>query len=143
MLGLSLAQEVSPCCIFPGLAEAVILVLWPTSNVWLRGETVISHCGGDVTVIVDIALVLWFKHCPVIVACPAATALTFPLPSTVATPGLLLDQEVPPCCIFPGRAVAARLALWPTSNVWLCGEMLISHCGGNVTVIEDVALVLW
>src|SRR5919108_1750378 len=94
-----------------------------------------------VTVIAELPL------CPslvaVIVAAPTATAVTRPLPFTVATPVLLLDHvTVRPVKTFPlaSRSVADSWRVPPTVSVAVAGETLTVVTGGRFTVIDDVPL---
>src|SRR2546430_5826068 len=68
----------------------------------------------------------------VIVADPAATPVTSPLPSTVATPVLLLDQVttrpdngVP----FPSLGVAVSCTIWPTCTLGAAGGTATAATG--------------
>jgi hypothetical protein len=79
----------------------------------------------------------------VIVAVPAATPVTTPPDETVATDELLEDQVIEAGTIVPpaSRAVAVRVADWPTFRVPDEGDTLIDAIGpgpGFVTVTVAV-----
>src|SRR5919108_2388587 len=76
----------------------------------------------------------------VVVAAPTATAVTRPLPFTVATPVLLLDHvTVRPVKTFPlaSRSVADSWRVPPTVSVAVAGETLTVVTGGRFTVLDD------
>jgi hypothetical protein len=72
----------------------------------------------------------------VIVAEPAATALTSPLDDTVAIAASLLDQVIgAPEMTFPpaSRAVALNVTVWPTVSVCDDGETVTEAAGAALT----------
>src|SRR6266516_483834 len=115
---LLLAQvTVRPLSGFPfaSFGVAVSCTVWPTCTDAVAGLTVTAATGTLVTVIVAVPL------CPaevaVIVAAPAATAVTSPLALTVAMAVLPLNQvivrpgsELP----FASCGVAVSCNVWPT-----------------------------
>src|SRR5205809_597095 len=96
---------------------AVSCTVWPTCTDAVPGLTVTDATGTVLTVIVAVPL------CPslvaVIVAAPAVTPVTTPLPLTVATAVLLLPQlTVRPASGLPlaSFGVAVRCTGWPTGT---------------------------
>src|SRR5437867_664217 len=80
----------------------------------------------------------------VIVAAPATTPLTSPLPLTVATAGLLLDQvTVRPPSGLPNasRVIAAYCAVCPTPIVAVAGVTLTDATGSGHPVTVTLAAV--
>src|SRR5438034_443108 len=80
----------------------------------------------------------------VIVAAPAATLLTSPLPLTVATAVLSLDQvTVRPVSVLPfaSRVIAAYCAVCPTPIVAVAGVTLTDATGSGHPVTVTLAAV--
>src|SRR5207247_1491202 len=117
MPGVLLAQvTVRPVSGFPfaSFGVAVSCTVWPACTDAVAGLTVTAATGTVLTVIV--AEPLCPSEVAVIVAAPAATAVTSPLALTVATAVLPLDQvtvrpgsELP----FAASGVAASCPAWP------------------------------
>src|SRR6266849_6248731 len=108
----------------------------------LGGVTLTGATGTGVTVIV--AEPLWPSLVAVTVAVPAATAVTRPVPLTVATAGSALVQVTTRSVSgfpAPSRAVAVSCPVWPTVSPRLGGVTLTVATGTGVTVI--VAEPLW
>src|SRR5436309_4597056 len=120
---------------------AVSCTVWPTCTDAVLGLTVTDATGTVLTVIVAV------PPCPslvaVIVAAPALTPVTSPLPLTVATAVLLLAQltarpesELP----FASFGAAASCIVWPTCTVAVAGLTVIDATGAVVTVLAAVPL---
>src|SRR5437773_530683 len=120
---------------------AVSCTVWPTCTDAVLGLTVTDATGTVLTVIVAVPL------CPslvaVIVAAPAVTPVTTPLPLTVATAVLLLPQlTVRPDNGLPlaSFGAAASCIVWPTGTVAVVGLTVTDATGTVVTVIVAVPL---
>src|SRR5438094_210264 len=120
---------------------AVSCTVWPLCSDAVPGLTVTDATGTVLTVIVVVPL------CPslvaVIVAAPAVTPVTTPLPLTVATAVLLLaqltarpDNGLP----FPSLGVAASCTVWPTCTDADAGLTATDATGTLVTKIAAVPL---
>src|SRR5947208_9240732 len=118
---------------------AVSCTVWPTGTDAVLGLTVTDATGTVVTVIVAVPL------CPslvaVIVAAPAVTPVTTPLPLTVATAVLLLPQLTDrpdnglPLASF---GVAVSCTVWPTGTDAVLGLTVTDAPGTVVTMIVAV-----
>ena len=102
---------------------------------------------GAVTVTAQVAVLPPSVVVTVIVAEPAATAVTLPLASTVATEVLSLDQETVLSVASVGLTVATRVVVPSTSSakVVLSNETLVTATvdgAGAVTVTVQVAVLL-
>src|SRR5205823_1645170 len=120
---------------------AVSCTVWPTCTDAVPGLTVTDATGTVLTVIAAVPL------CPslvaVIVAAPAVTPVTTPLPLTVATAVLLLPQLTGrpdsglPLASF---GVAASCTVWPTGTDAVPGLTVTDATGTVPTVIAAVPL---
>src|SRR5438552_3828594 len=120
---------------------AVSCTVWPTCTDAVLGLTVTDATGTVLTVIAAVPL------CPslvaVIVAAPAVTPVTTPLPLTVATPVLLLPQLTGrpdnglPLASF---GVAVSCTVWPTGTDAVLGLTVTDATGTVLTVIAAVPL---
>src|SRR6184192_1683038 len=120
---------------------AVSCTVWPTGTDAVLGLTVTDATGTVLTVIVAVPL------CPslvaVIVAAPAVTPVTTPLPLTVATAVLLLPQLTGrpdnglPLASFE---VAVSCTVWPTCTDAVPGLTVTDATGTVLTVIVAVPL---
>src|SRR5213080_2901393 len=120
---------------------AVSCTVWPTCTDAVPGLTVTDATGTVLTVIVAVPL------CPslvaVIVAAPAVTPVTTPLPLTVATAVLLLPQLTGrpdnglPLASF---GVAVSCTVWPTGTDAVLGLTVTDATGTVLTVIAAVPL---
>src|SRR4029077_20672621 len=115
---------VAPCCTLAG-----------------DGVTVTVATGTAFTVIADVPLLP--SDVAVIVAVPTATAVTSPLPSTVATAVLLLpqvttrpDNGLP----FASLGVAVSCSVSPTTTLAGAGVTVTEATGASVTVTLEVPL---
>src|SRR5438093_631609 len=126
---------------FASFGVAVSCTVWPTCTDAVLGLTVTDATGTVLTVIVAVPL------CPslvaVIVAAPAVTPVTSPLPLTVATAVLLLaqltgrpDNGLP----FASLGVAASCTVWPTCTDADAGLTATDATGTLVTKIAAVPL---
>src|SRR5437867_3883402 len=117
-------------------AVAVSSTVWPTCSDAVAGLTVTDATGTVLTVIVALPL------CPslvaVIVAAPAVTPVTTPLPLTVATAVLLLpqltgrpDNGLP----LASLGVAASCTVWPTCTDAVLGRTVSDATATAHTVI--------
>src|SRR5437763_1191545 len=127
---------------FASLGVAVSCTVSPTATLAGDGVTVTEASGASVTVTSDVPL------CPslvaVIVAVPAPTPVTSPLPFTRATAVLLLDQVTTrPLSGFPlasfGVAVSCTVA--PCSTLAGDGLTVTEATGTAVTVMLEVPLL--
>jgi len=94
--------------------------------------------GGGVTVSVTAALVT-LPSAAVIWVVPAATAVAFPLASTVATDGALLDHvKVWPVTVLPLASLAVAVNCWlpPTVMLGLAGATETLDTVGGGVVLE-------
>src|SRR5438309_2164435 len=128
---------------FASLGVAVSCTVWPICSVAEAGLTVTEATGaGAGTALAAVPL------CPslvaVIVAEPAARAVTRPLPLTVATVVLLLDHVITrPDSGFPlaSCGVAVSCTVWPTGTLAVAGLTDTEATGaGAGTVIAAVPL---
>src|SRR6185503_12595033 len=124
-------------------AESLVVALScavpPTTRPAVAGTTVTVATGTAVTVIDDVANLP--SLVAVIVADPAATAVTRPLAETVATAGALLDQVTTrPLNTLPAESlvVALSCAVAPTRTLADAGDTVTVATGITVTVIDDV-----
>src|SRR5213080_1316178 len=118
---------------------AASCTVWPTCTDAVPGLTVTDATGTVLTVIVVVPL------CPslvaVIVAAPAVTPVTTPLPLTVATAVLLLPQLTGrpdnglPLASF---GVAVSCTVWPTGTDAVLGLTVTDATGTVLTVIVAV-----
>src|SRR5438093_1119130 len=126
---------------FASLRVAVSWTVWPVGTEAVAGLTVTDATGTVLTVIVAV------PPCPslvaVIVAEPAVTPVTSPLPLTVATAVLLLaqltarpDNGLP----FASLGVAASCTVWPTCTDADAGLTATDATGTLVTKIAAVPL---
>src|SRR5438445_10631413 len=142
---LPLAQVTTrPASGFPlaSLGVAVSCTVWPTGTLAVAGLTATDATGTAVTVIP--AVPLWPSLVAVMVAAPAATPETSPLPFTVATAVLLLPQVTTrPAGRFPlaSLGVAVSCRVWPTGTLPAAGPTVTDATGTAVTVIP--AEPLW
>src|SRR5437867_4016712 len=124
---------------FASFGVAVSCTVWPTCTDAVLGLTVTDATGTVLTVIVAVPL------CPslvaVIVAAPAVTPVTSPLPLTVATAVLLLaqltgrpDNGLP----FASLGVAASCTVWPACTDAVAGLTVTDATGTVLTVIVAV-----
>src|SRR5947208_14199981 len=120
---------------------AVSCTVWPTGTDAVLGLTVTDATGTVLTVIAAVPL------CPslvaVIVAAPAVTPVTSPLPLTVATAVLLLAQlTARPDNGLPlaSLGVAASCTVWPTCTDADAGLTATDATGTLVTVSAAVPL---
>src|SRR4029077_6110584 len=123
-IGVAVNCTVAPCCTLAG-----------------DGVTVTVATGTAFTVIADVPLLP--SDVAVIVAVPTATAVTSPLPSTVATAVLLLaqvttrpDSGLP----FASFGVAVSCTVSPTTTLAGAGVTVTEATGAGVTVTLDVPL---
>src|SRR5205809_206209 len=141
---LLLAQvTVRPLSGFPfaSFGVAVSCTVWPTCTDAVAGLTVTAATGTVLTVIV--AEPLCPSEVAVIVAAPAATAVTSPLALTVATAVLPLDQvtvrpgsELP----FASCGVAVSCTVCPTCTDAVAGFTVTDATGTVLTVIVALPL---
>src|SRR6266566_6793414 len=127
-------------------AESLVTALsWrvvPTRSVALEGVTVTEATGTTVTVIA--ARPFFPSLVAVIVAAPAASAVTRPLAETVATPGALLDHvTVRPINTLPAESFVVTLSctLAPTRTAADAGATVTEATGPTVT--DTVAVPLF
>ena len=108
----------------------------------MAGVTSSDATGTLVTVIEDVPV--FPSLVAVIVAAPGVTAVTRPLPFTVATEVLLLDQEtVRPESAAPFASCGVAVS-WTVSPVWtvaVAGVTPTDATGVLVTVMDDVPLL--
>ncbi len=105
-----------------------------------RSATVPGFVTGAVTLIA--AVPLWPSLVAVIIALPATTPVTSPLPLTLATAGLLVDQAVArPERTFPAESsvIAVSGAAAPTSMLTVAGVTVTEATGAGVTVTVAVS----
>src|SRR5207249_4195137 len=140
---LLLAQvTVRPLSGFPfaSFGVAASCTVWPACTDAVAGLTVTDATSTVLTVIVAV------PPCPslvaVIIAEPAVTPVTSPLPLTVATAVLLLaqltarpDNGLP----FPARVIAASSAVCPTPIVAVAGVTLTDATGSGHPVTVTLA----
>jgi hypothetical protein len=126
---------------FASFGVAVNCSVCPTLTLPVVGLTVTDATGTTVTVIDDP------PACPslvaVIVAGPAATPLTRPLPFTVATAELdVAHVTVRPVngLPFASFGVAVSCTAWPTVTLAVAGLTVTDATGTAVTVMTEVAL---
>jgi hypothetical protein len=122
----------------------------PDTTEALAGDTITVVTTGGAAVTVIVAAPVLPEDVAVIVAEPAATAVTTPLALTVAIEALLVDQvTVCPVIVFPfwSFTVALTEAVPPTTTELLAGEtvtVVATGVGGGgvgaVTVIDAVPL---
>src|SRR2546422_7909660 len=107
----------------------------------VAGLTVTDATGRLVAVIAAVAVAL--SHAAVMVAVPAATAVTSPVPFTVATPPLLLVHvTVRPTRTFPfaSLGVAVSCVVCPTIKLAVVGLTVTEDTGTLLTVTVAVPL---
>src|SRR4029077_3874498 len=122
--GVAVSCTVKPCCTLAG-----------------DGVTVTEATGTGVTVSAEVPLLP--SDVAVIVAVPTATAVTSPLPSTVATAVLSLDQVTtrPDNGLpFASLGVAVSCTVSPTTTLAGDGVTVTEATGAGVTVTLDVPL---
>src|SRR5205823_5716265 len=126
---------------FASLGVAVSCTVSPTATLAGDGVTVTEATGASVTVTSDVPL------CPslvaVIVAVPAPTPVTSPLPFTRATAVLLLDQVTTrPLSGFPlaSFGVAVTCTVGPTGTVGAAGVTVTDATGVGHPATVTVAL---
>jgi hypothetical protein len=128
-------------CPFASVTVAVSCTVSPACSDALGGVTSTLAMGTGCTVIV--AEPAFPSLDAKITADPAATAVTFPLPSTVAT-SVLLDRQLiaRPLSAFPlaSRGVAVSESVCPITSVAVGGETLTLATGTFVTVTTAVPL---
>src|SRR5207248_1379256 len=127
---------------FASLGVAVSCSVCPTCTLAGDGVTATEATGAGVTVTSDVPL------CPslvaVMVAVPAATPVTSPLPFTRATAVLLLDQVTTrPLSGFPLASFGVAVSCTVEPSCTLAGEGLtVTEATGTVvTVTADVPLL--
>src|SRR6267378_759825 len=127
------------------LGVAVSCTLAPTSTLAVAGLTATDATeGGGSTVTVMVAAPLWPSLVAVIVAVPAITPLTRPLPLTPATAILLLPHVTTrPLSGLPlaSLGVAVSCTLAPTGTLAVAGLTATEATGTFVTV--TMAVPLW
>src|SRR5439155_795894 len=127
---------------FASLRVAVSWTVWPVGTEDGAGVTVTEATGagaGAVTVMAEVPLLP--SLVAVIVAEPAVTPVTSPLPPTVATALLLLAQvTVRPLSGFPFASfgVAASCTVWPACTDAVAGLTVTDATGTVLTVIVAV-----
>jgi len=112
----------------------------PTLSAAEDGFTDTAATGITVTVIADVAV--FPSDVPDIVADPAVTAVTFPLPSTVATDGALVAQVTtrPVSALpFASYATATSVTLPPITSVADDGNTATDDTGTGDTVTTTCA----
>src|SRR5712692_3782094 len=121
---------------------AVSCTVCPTGTLAVAGLTVTDATGTLVTVMAAVLVAL--SHAAVMMAVPAASAVTSPVPFTVATPGLpLVHVTARPVKTFPFASfgVAASCAVRPTSIFAVAGLTVTDATGTPVTVTAAVPLL--
>jgi len=124
----------------PSFGVAASCTVPPTTTLAVAGLTATDATGTFATVIAAAPL------CPslvaVIVAEPAATAVTSPLPLTVASKGFELDQLIArPVSTPPAESfvVAESWTVWPTCALADAGLTITDATGTGVTVTTAVS----
>src|SRR6266702_3626588 len=127
---------------FASFGVAASCIVWPTCTEAVAGLTVTDATGTFTTVIAAVPLLP--SDVAVIVAAPTATPVACPVPFTVATAGLLLDQvTVRPPNGLPNasRVIAAYCAVCPTPIVAVGGVTVTAATGSGHPV--TVTLAAW
>src|SRR6266516_350047 len=127
---------------FASFGVAASCIVWPAGTDAVAGLTVTDATGTVVTV--SAAVPLSPSEVAVIVAAPTATPVACPVPFTVATAGLLLDQvTVRPPNGLPNasRVIAAYCAVCPTPIVAVGGVTVTAATGSGHPVTVTLAAV--
>src|SRR5690606_15493825 len=139
---LDFHTTVLPVSVVPSEAFKVAVNCWtpPVTSVTLAGETVTFATGWVVLFTVTAADPLFPSDVAVIVAVPSATAITFPVPSTVATAALLVVHEtVRPVSTVPSdaRVSAVSVPVSPgfRSSVAGCTTTVATGTGDGVCTV--------
>jgi len=122
---------------------AVSCTVCPTVTVAVGGLTVTDATGTLVDVMAAVPFAL--SHAAVMMAAPAASAVTSPVPFTVATPALLIVHVTTrPVKTFPFASfgVAVSCAVCPTSILAVAGVNVTEDTGTLLTVMAAVSAVL-
>src|SRR5205809_312061 len=125
---------------FASFGVAASCIVWPAGTDAVAGLTVTDATGTVVTV--SAAVPLLPSEVAVIVAAPTATPVACPVPLTVATAGLLLDQvTVRPPHGLPNasRVIAAYCAVCPTPIVAVGGVTVTAATGRGQPVTVTLA----
>jgi hypothetical protein len=123
-------------------AVAEINAVLSTNRATLVGVVTTNATGTSETVMV--ALALFPSLVAVILAVPAATAVTAPFASTVATPGMLDDHAIArPVRTFPPASLstAAIVVPEPTTRLALGGVSATVATGASATEMDAVPLM--
>src|SRR5712692_3251558 len=121
---------------------AVSCTVCPTVTLAVAGLTVTDATGTLVTVMAAVLVAL--SHAAVMMAVPAASAVTSPVPFTVATPGLpLVHVTARPVKTFPFASfgVAASCTVCPTMILAVAGLTVTEATGTPFTVTVAVPLL--
>src|SRR2546428_1006329 len=125
-------------------------MLWSSAAVGSASQSAISPAPTRVTVApeplvtITVTLPVFPSLVAVIVAEPAVTPVTSPLPSTVATPVVPLTQLIvrPLSGVpFASFGVAVSCTVWVTGTLADAGLTLTDAPGATVTVMFDVPLL--
>jgi hypothetical protein len=128
---------------FASCGVAVSCNVWPTVTVPVPGVTLTEVTGTTTAVTEMVAVPLLPSLVAVIVADPAAAAVTRPLDETLATPALEVVHEIGrPIRVAPlaSRRVAVSCVVCPTVMLDVGGETSTDATGGTVTVTVAVPL---
>jgi len=127
---------------FASLGVAVSCTVCPTVTLAVAGLTITDATGTLVTVMAAVLVAL--SHAAVMMAVPAASAVTSPVPFTVATPGLLLVHVTTrPVNTFPFASfgVAPSCTVCPTMILAVAGLTVTEATGTPFTVTVAVPLL--
>src|SRR5438034_676583 len=128
---------------FGSLRVAVSGTVWPAGSDAEAGVTATAATGTCTTVMADVPLTV--SEVAVIVAVPAVTPLTSPLPVTVAA-AVLLDAHVTvrPVSVLPFASlrVAVSCTVWPAGSDAEAGVTATAATGTCTTVMADVPLTV-
>src|SRR5882762_745484 len=116
---------------------AVSCPVWPTGTLDAAGLTATDATGTFVTVTVTVAVPFFPSLVAVMVAVPAVTPVTRPLPLTVATAVLLVAHVTarPLSAVPPASwGVAVSCPVWPTGTLDAAGLTTTDATGTFVTV---------
>src|SRR5690349_6781889 len=133
-----------PVSTFPAASRSVA-VSWPACGIGklkLAGLTVTDATGTVVTVIDAVAVAL--SHAAAMIAVPAASAVTSPVPFTVATlPLLLAHVTTRPVKTFPFASLGVALSwtVCPTTILAVAGVTVTEATGTLFTVTAAVPLL--
>src|SRR5689334_7649766 len=126
----------------PSRGSALSCVVCPTTRSLAFGVTTTAATGTDVIVIVATADLPSLD--PVMIALPAASAVTSPLALTLATVALLVANVTgrPGSSLPCASSVWAVIwTVWPTSRSRLVGESLTLATGVGLTVTSAIAVL--